>query len=328
MSRPFRSKLASQFEEFILNRKAARRWSGSYEDNLHFFDNYCAESYPDSKVLCNGMLDWCRERPTENGNSCRYRITVVANFVRYANKRGWTDVMPPIVPGNCPCTYIPHAFTDDEIISLFKGIDAHVVKSQSIQNTMDRRLNALELPVYVRLLYSTGMRTNEARWLERSDVNLKDGIIDINRSKGLDQHRVALHPSMTELLCRYDERMAGIMPNRKHFFPDKKDNAHQPHWADYHFKQVWHEISDEPARIYDLRSHYAVRNVTRWKGLGYEIHQKLLYLSRSMGHRELSSTYGYFNLTPNLTDKIRSCCEESFNSLLPNLPDYEQAEER
>jgi hypothetical protein len=133
---------------------------------------------------------------------------------------------------------------------------------------------------------------------------------------------------MTELLCRYDERMAGIMPNRKHFFPDKKDNAHQPHWADYHFKQVWHEISDDPARIYDLRSHYAVRNVTRWKGLGYEIHQKLLYLSRSMGHRELSSTYGYFNLTPNLADKIRSCCEDSFNSLLPNLPDYGQAEER
>ena len=161
MSRPFRSKLASQFEEFILNRKAARRWSGSYEDNLHFFDNYFAESYPDSKVLCNGMLDWCRERPTENGNACRYRITVVANFVRYANKRGWTDVMPPIVPSNCPCTYIPHAFTDDEIISLFKGIDAHVVKSQSLQNTMDRRLNALELPVYVRLLYSTGMRTNK-----------------------------------------------------------------------------------------------------------------------------------------------------------------------
>lgn len=41
MSRPFKSKMAPQFEEFILNRKADRRWSGSYEQNLHFFDNYC-----------------------------------------------------------------------------------------------------------------------------------------------------------------------------------------------------------------------------------------------------------------------------------------------
>lgn len=326
MSRPFRSGMAPQFEEFILSRKAARRWNMSYEQNLRSFDSYCANSFPEQDVLTEEMLGWCRERPTENGNSCRYRITVVANFVRYASKKGWTDVMPPIVPCNCPCTYIPHAFTDDEISSLFKGLDARVVKSRCVQSTIERRLNALELPVYVRLLYSTGMRTNEARWLERPDVNLKDGVIDINRSKGHGQHRVALHPSMTELLGRYDERMAEIMPGRKHFFPDKNDNAHRPHWADYHFGQVWHEISDEPARIYDLRSNYAVKNVTRWKGLGYEIHQKLLYLSRSMGHRELSSTYGYFNLTPNLADKIRSCCEDSFNSLLPKLPDYGQAQ--
>ena len=124
MSRPFRSKLAPQFEEFILSRKAARRWSGSYEDNLHFFDNYCADSFPEQDVLIDEMLGWCRERPTENGNSCRYRITVVANFVRYANKKGWTDVMPPIVPSSCPCTYIPHAFSEKEIASLFEKVDA------------------------------------------------------------------------------------------------------------------------------------------------------------------------------------------------------------
>jgi hypothetical protein len=98
MKRPFRSKLAPLFEEFVLSRKAARRWSGSYDDNLHFFDNYCADRFPDKDSLCNEMLDWCRERPTENGNSCRYRVTVVANFVRYANKMGWMEIMPPIVP--------------------------------------------------------------------------------------------------------------------------------------------------------------------------------------------------------------------------------------
>lgn len=328
MNRPFRSKLAPLFEDFILNRKAARRWNDSYEHNLHFFDNYCADRFPDKDSLCDEMLDWCRERPTENGNSCRYRITVVANFVKYANKKAWTGVMPPTVPGNCPCTYIPHAFSRDEIASLLEGIDSHVIKTNSHHKTKDKLLNTLELPVYFRLLYSTGMRTNEARWLKRSDVDLEHGIIEINRSKGLDQHRIALHPSMAALLQKYDNKMAEMMPNRRHFFPDRNDNVHSPQWAEYHFKVVWREISDEPARIYDLRSHYAVQNVTRWKGLGYEIHQKLLYLSRSMGHRELSSTYGYFNLTPNLADKIRSCCEDSFNSLLPNLPDYGQEEER
>ena len=81
MSRPFRSKLAPQFEEFILSRKAAKRWSNSYEHTLHFFDTYCADRFPDKDSLCDEMLDWCRERPTEKGNSCRCRITVVVNFV-------------------------------------------------------------------------------------------------------------------------------------------------------------------------------------------------------------------------------------------------------
>lgn len=134
MKRPFRSKLAPLFEEFVLSRKAARRWSGSYDDNLHFFDNYCADRFPDKDCLCNEMLDWCRERPTEKGNSCRCRITVVVNFVKYANKRGWTEIMPPIIPSSCPCTYIPHAFSDNEIDSLFKGFDTHVVKASNIRS--------------------------------------------------------------------------------------------------------------------------------------------------------------------------------------------------
>jgi hypothetical protein len=46
-----------------------------------------------------------------------------------------------------------------------------------------------------------------------------------------------------------------------------------------------------------------------------------------MGHRHVSSTYGYFNLSPALADKIKSLTEESFNNLLPKLPDYEQEKE-
>ena len=67
-----------------------------------------------------------------------------------------------------------------------------------------------------------------------------------------------------------------------------------------------------------------VANVTRWKDLGFELHDKLLYLSRTMGHRHVSSTYGYFNLSPALADKIKSLTKESFNNLLPKLQDYEQ----
>ena len=103
MKHPFHSAMASQFEEFVLARKAARTWCKVSDDNLHFFDNYCAEHYPGQDTLCEGMLDWCKERPTEHGNSCKYRISAIIGFVKYANKVGWTTIAPPATPSEKPC---------------------------------------------------------------------------------------------------------------------------------------------------------------------------------------------------------------------------------
>jgi integrase len=323
MKRPFRSCLAKQFEEFVYSKRASQRWCQSYEENLHFFDNYCADIFPNASALKEEMLEWCNERPTENGNSCRYRITVISNFVKYAQEKGWTEIAAPKVPSTKPCTYVPHAFTNDELTRFFQVCDRHVIDAFNHQDSIFTRLNKFELPVYFRLLLSTGMRTNEARWLKRSDVDLVDGVININQSKGNNQHRVALHTSMLRLLKRHDRQMVKIMPNRNCFFPNKDDRCHRPAWVEYHFRSIWQEVSKEPARPYDFRSHYAVVNVTRWEDLGFELHDKLLYLSRTMGHKRVSSTYGYFNLSPALADKIKSLTEESFNNLLPKLYDNE-----
>jgi len=324
MKRPFRSCLAKQFEEFVYSKRASKKWCQSYEENLHYFDNYCADRFLNASSLTEKMIEWCNERPTENGNSCKYRITVISNFVEYAREKGWTEIAAPRIPSQKPCTYVPHAFTKDELIRFFQTCDRHVTDTFNFQDYIISKLNKLELPVYYRLLLSTGMRTNEARWLKRSDVNPGEGVININQSKGADQHRVALHESMLRLLERYDENMDKVMPDRTCFFPNKNDCFHRPAWAEYHFRIIWKEISKKPARLYDLRSNYAIVNVTRWKDVGFELQDKLLYLSRTMGHRHVRSTYRYFNLSPVLADKIKRLTEESFNNLLPKLPDYEQ----
>ena len=324
MKRPFNSCLAEQLDEFVYSKKASQKLSRSYEDNLHFFDNYCAQNFPNASALTQEMLEWCNKRPTETGNSCMSRILVVSNFAKYAKEKGWTEIAPPQSLTPRPCTYIPHAFTKEELNNFFQMCDKRVMRAFKRQNNIIGKLNRLEFPVYFRLLLSTGMRTNEARWLNRSDVNLAEGVININKTKGVDQHRVALHESMSKLLERYDEKMDKVMPNRTCFFPNRNDCFHTRRWAEYYFRIIWKEVSNEPARLYDLRSNYAVVNVTRWKNLGFEIHDKLLYLSRTMGHRHIKSTYRYFNLSPTLADKIKNLTEESFNNLLPKLPDYEQ----
>lgn len=60
MKHPFRSAIASQFETYVLSRKAACRWCKVYDDNLHFFDNYCAEHYPGQATLAKVCLNGVR----------------------------------------------------------------------------------------------------------------------------------------------------------------------------------------------------------------------------------------------------------------------------
>lgn len=120
--------------------------------------------------------------------------------------------------------------------------------------------------------------------------------------------------------------MSRLMPERKYFFPDRKGNAHTPAWEGYHFRNIWYKSNTTAARAYDLRSQYAVTNITKWENHGYELSGKLLFLSRSMGHKSIQSTYGYFHLTPMLTDKLKRNTESGFNKILPQLPDNENEE--
>ena len=68
--------------------------------------------------------------------------------------------------------------------------------------------------MFFRLLYSSGIRTNEARLLLRENVDLRRGILDIQYSKGHDQHYIVLHDSMLEIMRRYVAAINGIVPER------------------------------------------------------------------------------------------------------------------
>lgn len=196
MKRPFKSFLAPLFEEFILSRQASGCWCGTYYENLHYFDNHIIDNYPAADTLTDEIISWCNQRSTENGNSCRVRTTAIWNFIDYARKRGWTELKSKRSPSNALCTYLPHYFTQDELTSFFHECDAYFWELSIRKRSLHAMLNRLELPVYFRLLFSSGMRTCEARWLKCSDVDLKNGVVEIEKSKSADQHRVALHESM------------------------------------------------------------------------------------------------------------------------------------
>lgn len=315
--RVFKSFLTPHIESFIKFRKISERWNDKYEQLLHHFDDYCATFYPDSTDLSQEMVDkWCKQRDTENNSSCRKRIYVIINFVNYLRARDKSYVDSPVLPKSERSTYIPHAITEYELINFFNACD-------SLLNgyTLKERFRKIIVPVFFRLLYSSGIRVTEARLLRTVNVDLLNGVLDIQYTKGYNQHYVVLHDSMTSLLKQYDAAISKLCPDREFFFPSPNGKNYSKGWLSINFRQLWSKANNTHAVAYDFRHHYAINNINKWIGLGFEFDDKLLNLSKSMGHCDIEGTKYYYSLVPALADILEDKTNADFEYIVPEVYD-------
>jgi len=320
----YRSGFSQEIEKFVNYRKASGTWNEyASGQNLKYFDRHCADKYADSSTLTQDMVDtWCSQRDTESSSSCYIRTLITREFVDYLHNHGMTEILPPKAPRLENRKYIPHAFTDDELARFFDECDSIV----PYKGRMASMVRKLQCPVFFRLLYSSGIRTTEARFLKKEDVDLDHGVLNIRKSKGYDQHYVALHETMTALLLRYDETIGRIQPGRSYFFESLKGTCYGRDWVNDNFKKIWEAANGSAIGMvpYDLRHHYAVENISSWEDDGFTFSERLHYLSKSMGHRWIQSTLYYYSIVPRLADKIRAKTEEGFNEIVPEVWDEEE----
>ena len=310
------------FDEFIQYRIASNQWSKGYQANLNAFDRYCIQQFHGEPALLQEMLDgWYDKRPTEHLTSTRSRTQVITTLVRYIQKRHSTDLIVPQLPKKYKRHYIPHFFSDQELAAFFSECDRQVLES----HPGEPALRALTISVIFRTLYSTGMRTTEARLLRTEEINFDEGIISITSTKGDRQHFVALDPRLNSILFHYDKVAQRLFPERTYFFYNK--NINEPfsaHDLRYQFEKRWNKVNSNHAVPYDLRHNYAVRNINHWIATGFEFYDKFLYLSKSMGHSSLESTKYYYSLVPKMAGIMHNCDNGSFNALVPDVTHYEE----
>jgi len=309
---------ADLLRQFVSHRKMSGRWSGIYDRNLRSFDMHCATLYPKETTITQEMVDtWSAKRQTENTSSWGKRIAVVNSFLKYSFKRGllylkWISI-PPTGQENMVIKE-PHSFTDLELNNFFYACDHMEIG----RNGVIQKLMQLIIPVLFRLLFSSGMRTNEVRNLDVEDVDLKHGIINIRQTKGYIEHRIGLHSTMLERLIVYDAAVNRLMPDRKCFFPNYYDKHYSICWMDYNFNLLWFKYNQNEATPYHFRHHYATKNINSWPAQSEKFNRNLLYLSRSMGHSTLEITMYYYHFTPKLAELLRDHKAETFNEIISN----------
>ncbi|WP_165045237.1 tyrosine-type recombinase/integrase, partial [Dysgonomonas sp. ZJ709] len=233
---------------------------------------------------------------------------------------GLVDIQIPKVPKQSPRKYIPHVFTKEELVNFFNACDTITTRTGFNGN-----LRRITIPVFFRLLYSSGMRTTEVRLLRAKDIDLENGVINIRFSKGLNQHFTVLHDSMFELMKVYDSVISKLIPNRVYFFPMNASKGFSDQWIRYFFRKLWYQNNNTYATAYELRHHYAVENINKWIGQGLHTHMRLLSLSKSMGHSNVENTKYYYSLVPGLSDILENTSQETFNEIIPKITDNEKS---
>ena len=299
-------------DHFVAFMEASDRWCNNYDENLHLFDFFLSKNYPDATILTNDMVDgWCNKRSSENAQSRHTRIKAVISFIKYLNAREISGITPPEAPPHGKRNYIPHSFTEDEFHRFFYECDNIPISGGLMKNDSLRR--SLIIPVFFRLLYSSGIRTTEARLLSRDDADLENGVLEIKRSKGYDQHYVALHDSMTIMLREYSLAMDAVMPERVAFFPNRQGFFLRTQWVSDTFKFLWNKANPGVKAVaYDIRHNYATMNINSWIDEGFSLNDNLVHLSRSMGHYSVDSTSYYYSLVPNLAGILEAQSGNAF----------------
>lgn len=314
------------YQDFMSHREAYGRKKPA-NDFTRCFLNWCNRTYPDEEYLKQEMLEiWGTKRDTENTMSHGRRAAAVNHYVEFINERGdgpytlieyeWGNPSPePILASKA------------EMANFFKAVDELPIESTKNNPLVDRMVlvRAIEAPVLFRMLYSTGIRVNEIRWLHRDDVDLENGIIYVRRSKGYYERIIALHPTMAELLCKYDRLIRKEVPDTEIFFPNTDGSMHNSSWIRVNFKALWYKYNPKPSDgsrevvPYVFRHNYAIENIMSWDQRGYNADKKMVALSKSMGHRGIQSTQYYFHLVPRFADLLDEKEGASVSEIIPDI---------
>ncbi|MBR2256656.1 MAG: tyrosine-type recombinase/integrase [Blautia sp.] len=315
--RAYKSFLAPLMKQYQEWRKALGTWSDSLFISLLAFDNHCLNMDDGKSILTQDMVNkWFHKRESETNNSCRARVNPSKGFLVYLISRNLTEIVLPDIPKWEKSTYVPTILSENDLTSFFYECD-HIPARKSSRIERHRKMT---IPVIFRLLYSSGMRPYEARWLKKEDVELDTGIVNINKTKRGIQHRIVLHDSMLLIMKEYNRHIQVLYPNRSYFFPGFNGECLTARWLRETFKMILMKSGCPTNAVpYSFRHSYATENLNSWDGTDPDFFRKFVMLSKSMGHTGLKSTQYYYQEVPKYYELIEEKTKDGMDFIIPDL---------
>lgn len=314
------------FKEFIKNFIALKQAVG-YNYNaearhLKRFDQFTFEKYSTAISLTKEIiLDWCNKKSYEAQANQSSRVSIIRQFTKYVDSIGVKAYVMP--KGYYPTAkqYTPYIYTADELSNFFAETD----KCQYCCECPHRHFI---MPVIFRMIYTCGLRASEARLLKVTDVDLENGILNIQQSKKDNSRLIPMSDWLTELCRHFSEKVHLNSVAEDYYFPALGNKPITLVNLYHNFRRfLWrarisHGGKGVGPRIHDFRHTYAVHCLKKWVEQEKDLTAYLPMLKTYMGHDSFQETAYYLRLTADVFPQITLKLETQYPEIIPQLGAY------
>jgi integrase len=289
--------------QYLAVRRALGTRLAEPEGTLGQFVNFL-EGEGASRITTALALRWAMIPQGVQRATWARRLSMVRQFATWLNAFDPQTEVPPrrLLPGRRRRNR-PHIYTDAETNLLM----AQAARLGSATGLRPRTYTTL-----IGLLASTGLRPGEALELDKSDVDLENGILSIRETKFGKSRFVPIDPSTRKALQQYAERRDALcsQPRSSAFLLSERGTRVLGSTARRTFVSISCAIGLRPPmvgrrwgrgpRLQDFRHSFATRRLVEWYRAGLDVERELPKLSTYLGHVEIGLTYWYIEAVPEL----------------------------
>lgn len=314
----FTGPIAEQLKGFLEEKRSLGYRYSSESWRLLQIDRLSIELNSPPNTLSQELIDaWSKRTATESRKTWYARIGVTNELTKYfiAHDLPCSKVIIRTEGSYNDSTFIPHIFTTDEMKRVFQAAD-----NLNAPPSSPHRRDVASL--LFRVLYSCGLRLNEALSLTIGDVDIDNCIITVKGGKGRVDRYVPMTRQLSIRCLAYKESVLKNADSSTIFFAAPDGGKYSPNTITCTWNQMLHSAgipkNDDGPRIHDLRHTFAVHCLKKWVDDGEQINALLPVLSSYMGHINLSSVNKYLRLTADVFPNITQSVEKYFGYIIPN----------
>lgn len=270
--------------------------------SLKYVIKYFIDFIEDDKedITENDYLAWSKSLGVVDNTKCNYQ-RIIRQFIIYINSHGYHFMIPDVI--KTKDEYVPYYFSEEDYLEIINSVDNYRYTNHRSQ------CEDYCLPMFTRILISTGARINEICSLKLDDYDREKGVLHIKNTKKRKERLVPLHSSLIIILNRYIDVLREIDPKSIYMFPLKDHTKHMKRYhIDNTFRIIFRNLGyKRPDNRFQrgicphcFRHNFAIDSFKQSLDQGYDIVDVVPFLSIYLGHARLSETEKYLKFSSDL----------------------------